>query len=75
VSFGVCAPTTSTTVTIAVGDMLALTVAETLYEREEEGVKDVFRRNHPGGAIGAKARKVDVEIEVKSDGLITPPAL
>ena len=27
VSFGVCAPTTSTTVTIAVGDMLALTVA------------------------------------------------
>jgi D-arabinose 5-phosphate isomerase GutQ len=73
VSFGVCAPTTSTTVTIAVGDMLALTVAETLYEREEEGVKGVFRRNHPGGAIGAKARKIDVEIGVKPDGLVTPP--
>jgi hypothetical protein len=60
-------------VTIAVGDMLALTVAETLYEREEEGVKHVFRRNHPGGAIGAKARKIDVETAVKPDGLITPP--
>jgi hypothetical protein len=53
--------------------MLALTVAETLYEREEEGMKDVFRRNHPGGAIGAKARKVDVETRVKPDGLVTPP--
>jgi D-arabinose 5-phosphate isomerase GutQ len=75
VSFGVCAPSTSTTVTIAVGDMLALTVAEALYEREEEGVKDVFRRNHPGGAIGAKSRKIEVEVEVKCDGLATPPGL
>jgi D-arabinose 5-phosphate isomerase GutQ len=74
VTFGVCAPTTSTTVTIAVGDMLALTVAEALYEREEEGVKDVFRRNHPGGAIGAKARKVEIEIKV-DEGLATPPGL
>ena len=62
--------------TIAVGDMLALTVAEALYERDEGGVKDVFRRNHPGGAIGAKARKVEVEVEVKcEDGLATPPGL
>jgi D-arabinose 5-phosphate isomerase GutQ len=76
VSFGVCAPTTSTTVTIAVGDMLALTVAEALYKREEQGVKDVFRRNHPGGAIGAKARKVEIDIEIKVDeGLATPPGL
>jgi D-arabinose 5-phosphate isomerase GutQ len=75
VSFGVCAPSTSTTVTIAVGDMLALTVAEALYEREEEGVKDVFRRNHPGGAIGAKSRKIEVEVEVKCGGLATPPGL
>lgn len=77
VSFGVCAPTTSTTVTIAVGDMLALTVAEALHELEEGGVKDVFKRNHPGGAIGAKARKIEAEIfteqVVKSDGLVTPP--
>jgi len=73
VSFGVCAPTTSTTVTIAVGDMLALTVAEALYEREEGGVKDVFRRNHPGGAIGAKARKIEAMVDVACDRLATPP--
>jgi D-arabinose 5-phosphate isomerase GutQ len=75
VSFGVCAPTTSTTVTIVVGDMLALTVAEALYEREEAGVKDVFRRNHPGGAIGAKARKIEASADVPCDGLATPPSL
>ncbi|KAH6514358.1 hypothetical protein HBI81_207540 [Parastagonospora nodorum] len=77
VSFGVCAPTTSTTVTIAVGDMLALTVAEALYENEAEGMKDVFRRNHPGGAIGAKARKIEATTDsgVESDGLATPPGL
>jgi D-arabinose 5-phosphate isomerase GutQ len=73
VSFGVCAPTTSTTVTIAVGDMLALTVAESMHEREEQGVKEVFRRNHPGGSIGVNARKIEVQVEVASDGLSTPP--
>ncbi|KAF1831627.1 SIS domain-containing protein [Decorospora gaudefroyi] len=76
ISFGVCAPTTSTTVTIAVGDMLALTVAEALYEEE---TKAVFRKNHPGGAIGAKSRRIEVEkpdIDVKEcEGLVTPPAL
>ncbi|KAF1941722.1 SIS domain-containing protein [Clathrospora elynae] len=75
-SFGVCAPTTSTTVTIAVGDMLALTVAESLHQEE---TKSVFRRNHPGGAIGAKSRRIelkDVEIVVKEcSGIVTPPAL
>jgi D-arabinose 5-phosphate isomerase GutQ len=76
VSFGVCAPTTSTTVTIAVGDMLALTVAEALYEREEEGVKEVFKKNHPGGAIGAKARKLEIDTEtIVNEGLATPPGL
>lgn len=74
ISFGVCAPTTSTTVTIAVGDMLALTVAEALHEEE---TKSVFRRNHPGGAIGAKARRIaDPEADMAVadyDGLITPP--
>jgi D-arabinose 5-phosphate isomerase GutQ len=76
VSFGVCAPTTSTTVTIAVGDMLALTVAEALYE---EDTKAVFKKNHPGGAIGAKSRRIDVEeveiVVAKCDGLVTPPSL
>ncbi|KAF1948637.1 SIS domain-containing protein [Byssothecium circinans] len=53
-SFGVCAPTTSTTVTIAVGDMLALTLAEVMYA---DDTKAVFRKNHPGGAIGEKAKR------------------
>ncbi|KAL6710314.1 hypothetical protein ACN47E_009260 [Coniothyrium glycines] len=74
-SFGVCAPTTSTTVTIAVGDMLALTVAESLHEDE---TKAVFKRNHPGGAIGANARRLDLEDHVpvlgEEDGMITPPS-
>lgn len=61
--------------TIAVGDMLALTVAEALHEMEEGGVKDVFRRNHPGGAIGAKARKIEVDEVAKETGLETPPGL
>jgi D-arabinose 5-phosphate isomerase GutQ len=73
-SFGVCAPTTSTTVTIAVGDMLALTVAEALHEDE---AKTVFRINHPGGAIGAKSRRIEIEVDIQAqecDGLVTPPA-
>lgn len=53
-SFGVCAPTTSTTVAMAVGDMIALTAAQRLHEH---GVSNVFRKNHPGGAIGATKRK------------------
>jgi D-arabinose 5-phosphate isomerase GutQ len=76
VSFGVCAPTTSTTVTIAVGDMLALTVAEAMHQEE---TKSVFKKNHPGGAIGAKTRRLNdnsVAINVSScDGMITPPAV
>jgi D-arabinose 5-phosphate isomerase GutQ len=53
-SFGVSAPTTSTTVAIAVGDMLALTTANQLYQ-DTAGI--VFQRNHPGGSIGAALKK------------------
>lgn len=73
VSFGVCAPTTSTTVTIAVGDMLALTLAEALHQ---DDTKTVFRRNHPGGAIGAKTRRIEEESDTqrkKRAGLASPP--
>lgn len=69
-SFGVSAPTTSTTVSLAVSDMLALTVAELLYRGGREGKREVFRRNHPGGAIGMSNRemkvvkKADVKVEV-----------
>jgi D-arabinose 5-phosphate isomerase GutQ len=48
-SFGVAAPTTSTTVALAVGDALAVVVSRELYP----SVTSVFSRNHPGGAIGA----------------------
>ncbi|CAI6331790.1 unnamed protein product [Periconia digitata] len=64
-SFGVCAPTTSTTVTIAVGDMLALTLAEALHDG---GTKDVFRKNHPGGAIGEKTRRIEDAIVERDVG-------
>ncbi|KAF2802793.1 SIS domain-containing protein [Mytilinidion resinicola] len=68
VSFGVCAPTTSTTVAIAIGDMLAITAADAVHR---ERARDVFRRNHPGGAIGARVEEVvaakEVEIIVESE--------
>lgn len=53
-SFGVHAPTTSTTVAIAIGDMLAIASAGRIYDNK---TKQVFLRNHPGGAIGKDARK------------------
>lgn len=62
-SFGVSAPTTSTTVAMAVGDMLALTAAERIHE-EDKG--RVFKRNHPGGAIGARTLAEEVTTVVKT---------
>lgn len=50
-SFGVSAPTTSTTVALAIGDALAIAVSEEMYPN----VSEVFIRNHPGGAIGQAA--------------------
>ncbi|KAK5127693.1 hypothetical protein LTR08_004338 [Meristemomyces frigidus] len=55
-SFGVAAPTTSTTVALAVADMLALTVAGKLHGSR---TREVFKRNHPGGAIGMKHRELE----------------
>ncbi|KAF2741848.1 SIS domain-containing protein [Sporormia fimetaria CBS 119925] len=64
-TFGVSAPTTSTTVAIAVGDMLALMLADSIHE---ENTKLVFQKNHPGGAIGAKARRsATVDDDEKAD--------
>jgi len=54
--FGVTAPTTSTTVALAVADMLALIVADQLHG-DEKG--RVFKRNHPGGAIGMRHEEVE----------------
>jgi D-arabinose 5-phosphate isomerase GutQ len=77
VSFGVCAPTTSTTVAIAVGDMLMLTLAQALHA---DDTKHVFKRNHPGGAIGATAKRKASELDTdevtkctkKHAGLMSP---
>lgn len=54
-SFDISAPTTSTTVALALGDALALAVGQTLYTAVGRSSADVFRLNHPGGAIGAAA--------------------
>ncbi|PWW75881.1 SIS domain-containing protein [Tuber magnatum] len=51
-SFGISAPTTSTTVALALGDALAVVSARRVHTGEGEKPKDVFKRNHPGGAIG-----------------------
>ncbi|EPS37900.1 hypothetical protein H072_8362 [Dactylellina haptotyla CBS 200.50] len=56
VTFGVSAPTTSTTVTIALGDALALAVADTMHHVEGRRTQDVFHSFHPGGAIGGSKK-------------------
>lgn len=52
-SFGVCAPTSSTTVALVLGDALALAIARKLYPLPGKGPAEVFKSFHPGGAIGA----------------------
>ncbi len=47
-SFGFNAPTTSTTMALALGDALAVTISNELHIN----VQAVFSQNHPGGAIG-----------------------
>ncbi|KAK4138960.1 hypothetical protein BT67DRAFT_367007, partial [Trichocladium antarcticum] len=51
-SFGVAAPTTSTTVALTVGDALAIVASGETHQC----VAEVFGRNHPGGAIGEALR-------------------
>lgn len=55
VSLGISAPTSSTTVALALGDSLAIAVAETLHTAPGQSPADVFHSHHPGGAIGAAA--------------------
>ncbi|KAF3169849.1 hypothetical protein TWF225_004659 [Orbilia oligospora] len=59
VTFGVPAPTTSTTVTVALGDALALAVADTMHTIEGRKTQDVFHGFHPGGAIGDRKRTLE----------------
>lgn len=52
-SFGLSAPTSSTTVALALGDALALATAQRLHKSPDRGPAEVFKSFHPGGAIGA----------------------
>lgn len=72
-TFGVKAPTTSTTVALAVADMLILTVAD---EMHRDKTHEVFTKNHPGGAIGLDHREVEKlrEAEVDVSVLELPPS-
>ena len=51
-SFGVSAPTTSTTMAIALGDALAMVIANDLHLN----IANIFSKYHPGGAIGAASK-------------------
>ncbi|KAL4795080.1 hypothetical protein BDV19DRAFT_389483 [Aspergillus venezuelensis] len=53
VSLGVCAPTSSTTVALTLGDALAIATARRLHTTPGRGPAEVFKSHHPGGAIGA----------------------
>lgn len=52
-SFGVSAPTSSTTVALSLGDALAIATARKLHTATGKSPAEVFRSFHPGGAIGA----------------------
>lgn len=60
-TFGVPAPTTSTTVAIALCDALAMAVSRTMHG-DSSGPLEVFRKNHPGGAIGLNMGAVGVKL-------------
>ncbi|KAF7549948.1 hypothetical protein G7046_g8174 [Stylonectria norvegica] len=72
-SFGVSAPTTSTTVALALGDALAIATAKELHV----SVASAFAKNHPGGAIGAAAKKPQTirDISIPWDDIPTTAGL
>ncbi|KAL9534692.1 hypothetical protein SMMN14_01202 [Sphaerulina musiva] len=63
-SFGVKAPTTSTTVALAISDMLALTVADAMHQGK---TSEVFLRHHPGGSIGVTHREVEAMRAIENE--------
>ncbi|KAI1400073.1 SIS domain-containing protein [Hypoxylon fuscum] len=74
VSFGVSAPTTSTTVALALGDALAVVASQELHST----VTSVFAKNHPGGAIGqafVKPRQIrDIAVSVREIPVWSKPS-
>ena len=66
VSFGVAAPTASTTTALAVGDALAIVASKELHPSTES----VFLRNHPGGAIGDAFRRPSAALSLPQNDVI-----
>ncbi|KAI9748386.1 MAG: hypothetical protein M1835_001802, partial [Candelina submexicana] len=74
--FGVSAPTSSTTVALALGDALALAAARRIHEGKQS-IAEVFTGFHPGGAIGKDAqprRMGDIAIMVEDTPIIQSAA-
>ncbi|KAK5077956.1 hypothetical protein LTR51_000140 [Lithohypha guttulata] len=66
-TFGLSAPTSSTTVALTLGDAIALAIAEQLHKASNLTPAAVFATNHPGGAIGAantEPRMCDLAVKV-----------
>ena len=78
-AFGLSAPTASTTVALALGDGIALAVADRMHAEPDRMPADVFNMNHPGGAIGIAnshaARKIsDIAVQIDDIHTILPSA-
>ena len=58
-SFGIPAPTTSTTVALTTLDSLALVLAK----KQHPDPAKVFRRCHPGGSIGARYVQLGLDLD------------
>ena len=76
-AFGLSAPTASTTVALALGDGLALAVADRMHSDPDRTPAAVFSTNHPGGAIGVTnsqaARKMsDIAVQVDDIHSVLP---
>ncbi|RDW81475.1 uncharacterized protein DSM5745_05032 [Aspergillus mulundensis] len=67
-SIGVCAPTSSTTVALALGDALAIATARKLHTAPGRGPAEVFKSYHPGGAIGG-ASTASTPLSMSSSGV------
>ncbi|OKL61189.1 hypothetical protein UA08_03408 [Talaromyces atroroseus] len=75
-SFGLAAPTSSTTVALALGDALALATAQSLHTLPGQGPSEIFKGYHPGGAIGAAvARDNASAISTPATSMTTSPSL
>jgi hypothetical protein len=77
-SFGLSAPTSSTTVALALGDALALATAENLHILPGQGPSEIFKGYHPGGAIGAAVARDTAAasaISTPATSMTTSPSL